>query len=225
MWARRRESEFALRKERFAEPFYARHRSHVTGRPTGCGVTWLVFSGSVVVVSVAALFAGWEGMTASGWGDWVRAGAAVCIFLLIATGIRAGVRDQFRVRVLPYFERRVGDTDTWLAGEALLWHSRALDAAAARCGVTPLSAFASGDDLIPDEQVCWFEAAEGLRTTERLLAAGVAGTLPTEVVADLERLREALRRASAQEIRFGLLVREGSYASGHEMSLRKGSFF
>lgn len=225
MPTRRLEREFARRREPFAGPFYARHRSHVTGRPGGCGVAWLAFSGSVVVVSVLALVAGWVGVTAGGWGDGVRAVAAVGIFLLLAAGIRAGVRDQFAVRVLPYFERPVGWTDTFLAGEALVWHSRAVDEAAARCGVAPLSAFASGDDLIPGERVCWFAAADGLRTVERLLAADVAESHPPEVVADLERLRQALGRASDQGIRFGLLVREGLFASGHEMSVQQGSFF
>jgi len=216
---------FALRRERFAEPFYTRHRAHVTGRPSGCGVAWLVGAGTVAVVNLTALVVGWSTQMYLGWLDWVGAGAAVILFLLVVAGVRAGVRDQFRVTVLPYFEREVGDIDTFLAGEGLLWHSRALDEVAVQCGVTPLSAFASGDDLIRGELVCWFEAAEGLRTTERLLEADVAGTLSTGVVTDLERLRDALRRASDQGIRFGLLVREGSYASGHEMSLRRGSFF
>ena len=225
MWSRRRESMFALRKERFAEPFYTRHRAHITWGPNGCGVVWLVGSGTVVMVNLTALVAGWKFQMGIGWLDWVGAGVAVIFFLLIVAAVRAGIRDQFQVAVLPYFERQVGDIDTFLAGEALIWHSRELDEVAARCGVTPLSAFASGDDLIRGEQVCWFEAAEGLRTTERLLEPDVAGTLPAGVVTDLERLRDALRRASAQGIRFGLLVREGSYASGHEMSLRRGSFF
>lgn len=118
------------------------------------------------------------------------------LFLLFVWAAVAGYRDQFRVRVLPYFECAVGGTDTWLAGESLVWHSRALDEIAVRCGVTPLSAFASGDDLVAGEELQWFAPADALRTAERLLEADAAGSLPACVVSDLERLRDALRRAS-----------------------------
>ena len=101
----------------------------------------------------------------------------------------------------------------------------ALDEAATRSGVTPLSAFLSGDDLIPGEELRWFTPDDALRTAERLQEPDVAATLPAGVIADLERLRDALGRASGQGIRFCLLIREGSVTSGHEMSVRKGSFF
>jgi hypothetical protein len=227
MLARRKELILARRKERFAEPFYIRHRSHLSGPtgPAGCGTALLAAAGAVVLVNLIPIFAGWDDQYSAWSGDLIRAGVAAAIFLLLVWGLVAGVRDQFQVRVLPYFERPVGGIDTWLAGENLLWHSRSLDEAAARCGVAPLSAFASGDDLIPGEELSWFDPSDALRTAERVLEADVAQTLPAGVVTDLERLRDALRRASAQGIRFCLLVREGSVASGHEMSLRKGSFF
>lgn len=223
----RKELILAERKERFAETFYTKHCSHVasgTG-PSGCGAALMVASGAVALVNLISIFAGWDELISATWGDLIRAGVAIIIFLLFAVGFVAGARDRYRVRVLPYFERPVGGIDTWLAGENLLWHSRSLDEAARQCGVTPLSAFASGDDLVPGEQLCWFDPTDALRMAERLREADVAATLPAGVVTDLDRLRDALRRASAQGIRFCLLVREGSYASGHEMSIRKGSFF
>ena len=206
----------ARRKERFAEPFYARHRSHITGVP-GCGLALLAVSGTVAAIN-------W-GFALDGQGGMVYALAASALFLMFVWSAVAGYRDQFRVRVLPYFERPVGGTDTWLAGESLVWHSRALDEIAVQCGVTPLSAFASGDDLVVGEVLQWFEPADALRTVERLLEADVAVSLPVGVVSDLERLRDALRLASAAGVRFCLLVREGSFANGHEMSVRKGTFF
>jgi hypothetical protein len=103
--------------------------------------------------------------------------------------------------------------------------TRALDKIAARYGVTPLSSFASGDDLVVGEELHWFAPEDALRTAERLLEADVTESLPVGVAADLERLRDALRPASAAGVRFCLLVREGSLASGHQMGVRKGSFF
>ena len=72
--------------------------------------------------------------------------------------------------------------------------------------VTPLSAFASGDDLVAGEELQWFAPEDALRTAARLLETDEAAALPAGV-------------------RFCLLVREGSFAIGHEMSARKGSFF
>jgi len=128
------------------------------------------------------------------------------------------------VRLLPYFERPLGGAETWLAGKSLLSHSRRLDAAAAQFGVQPLSEFASGDDMIRDEKLCWFSAEDGLRTVERLTQPDVT-SFPTEVISDLVRLRDALRLACAKEVQFCLLLREGSFASGQEMDQRRGSFF
>ena len=204
------------RNEQIAEPFYARHRSHVTGVP-GCGLALVAAAGTVAAIN-------W-GFALDGQGGTVYALAASALFLLFVWSAVTGYRDQFRVRVLPYFERPVGGTDTWLAGESLLWNSRALDEIAVRCGVTPLSAFASGDDLVAGEVLQWFAPEDALRTAERLLEADAVESLPAGVVSDLERLRDALRLAGAQGVRFCLLVREGSFASGHEMSVRKGSFF
>lgn len=92
-------------------------------------------------------------------------------------------------------------------------------------GVRPLSEFASGDDLVPGEKLCWFSAEDGLRTAERLTQPDAAASFSAEVHSDLVRLRDALRAACAEGVRFCLLLREGSTASGHEMDQRKGSFF
>ena len=225
--ALRHEELMAVRQERFAEPFFSRHRSHkiVPMRLSGCGLVFLVASGIVVLGTVTHLLVGWNDPTAARWSNLSRAVVAVALLLLFTAGALLAVRDQLQVRVLPYFERSVGDIDTWLAGEHLLNHSRRLDEVAAQRGVTPLSAFASGDDLISGEELTWFDPTDALGTTKRLLEADVAATLPVEVVADLERLRDALGRASSLRVRFCLLVREGGTASGHEMSLRQGSFF
>jgi hypothetical protein len=227
MGSRRLDAILARREAEFAEPFYARHRAHLVASEgvNGCAIGCLGATGTVALVTLATAVVGLDGVTVPSWGDAARAAVAVALFLTFAAGAVAASRDRYRVAVLPYFERPVGDTDTFLAGEELLRHSRALDEAAARCGVTPLSAFASGDDLIPGETLTWFDPADALRTTERLLASDALAALPAGVAADLGLLRDSLGRASGQGIRFCLLLREGSFASGHEMSVRRGSFF
>jgi hypothetical protein len=204
------------RREQFADVFFRRHRRHIVGALVRT-VVRLAVSGTLATYTLVPIFAG--------RGNAILASVATAVFLFFLLSFGVSVRDWFRVRVLPYFECRLGGADTWLAGESLLWHSRVLDEIATACGVTPLSAFASGDDLVPGEELHWFDSGDALRTTERLLDADVAAALPVAVVADLERLRDALRLAVERGVRFCLLVREGSFASGWEMDLRKGSFF
>ena len=147
------------------------------------------------------------------------------IFLLLVFATYQSIRSQFRVRVIPYFERPLGQKDTWLSGENYLQHSRMLDEIATRIGVQPLSEFASGDDLIRGESLHWFQPENALRTTERLLQTDISATLPSTVVSDLTRIRDALRLACSQSVKFCFLIREGASTSGLEMERRKGSFF
>jgi hypothetical protein len=87
-------------------------------------------------------------------------------------------------------------------GKALSRHLERLDAVASAAGTTmPGSFLGFGDDD-------WFDAADGLRTAEALLAAIRPGSVKlrdkTAVRADLEALRDALRSALAAGTRFHL---------------------
>ena len=224
---RRFEELMRTRQERFAEPFFRRHHTHQTSplRLVGCGPVLLGLAGLTALGTLAHLIFGWNDPTAARWANLIRAGVALAFFLLFVVGAWAAIRDGLHVVVLPYFERRVGEIDTFLAGEHLLNHSRRLDEIATELGLIPLSEFASGDDMIHGEKLTWFDPTEALRTTERMLEVEVAATLPVEVVEDLEKLRHALARSSAQGIRFCLLIREGRSVSGAEMDARQGNFF
>jgi len=203
-------------EKQFSAVFYARHRQHVIG-----GLRWFA-----ILLTISGTAAGilWV-LLLRGQGNVFLTSVATAICLVLAWAACMNVPDLFRARLLPYFERRVGQTNTWLAGKSLLWHSRRLDAAAAEFDVRPLSEFASGDDMVQGENLCWFSSEDGLRTTERLTQQDAAESLPVEVVSDLVHLRDALRLASEQGVDFCLLLREGSGASGHEMDQRRGSFF
>lgn len=152
---------------------------------------------------------------------------AFCLaaFLYFAVALMIGIRDSFRVRVLPYFERRLGNGTSFLMGKSLLEHSRSLDEIAKQLGATPLSDFATGDDMVCFEKLNWHEPAEAMRTTQQLLNSEAAAAFPEDLRSDLKALENALAEACRQNVRFGLLLREGSCASGLEMDRRKGSFF
>lgn len=212
--------------QQLAAPFAERHRAHLSaGSELGCNLVLVALPALALAGVLAPVALGWEDWRTAGWGLWVRAAIATAFLVMFGVGLVLACREQFQIRLLPYFEREVGDTDTWLAGEHLLWHSKALDDAASRLGLTPLSAFSSGDDLIRGETLRWFDAGEALPTIKRLLEPEIIESFPAGVASDLQLLQQALQRAAAQQIRFGLMLRESSGASGHEMSLRRGSFF
>lgn len=223
---RRMAAHLARCDQQMAAPFAERHRAHLNaGSELGCNLVLVALPALALAGVLAPVALGWETLQSAGWGLWWRAGIAAAFLVLFGGGLVLAYREQLQVRLLPYFEREVGQTDTWLAGEALLWHSKALDDAACQLGLTPLSAFRTGDDLIRGETLRWFDAVGALATVERLLEPDVLEHLPAGVASDLQRLRQALQRAAAQGIRFGLILRESNGASGHEMSLRRGSFF
>lgn len=158
------------------------------------------------------------------------AAAAIALFLLFGVlGGLGGVYDTWRyVRIIPYFRSQVGDTDTFLAGEALAQFCSQLDAAAIAAGVLRLSAFGFNDDLF-GEPLTWHRADDGLKTVTALRNALTTEklTLPCtdSVLEDLRKLEHALSRAAEQDIPFCLLLRHGNTTSGHEWSVRQGTAF
>jgi hypothetical protein len=207
-------------KRQFADAFYRRHRWHIIRVATRMTIL-LVIAAALAGTNLFSFFKGKGDTTSAG----IAAAVFSAIFLFLAFAIWRGIHDLFRVRVLPYFEHPLGQKDTWLADENFLRHSRQLDEIAARLGVRPLSEFASGDDMIWGESLCWFSPDDALRTTERLLQTDVTASLPSAVVSDLTHIRDSLRLACSKSVKFCFLVREGTSASGPEMERRKGSFF
>lgn len=130
--------------------------------------------------------------------------------------------------VIPYFDRQVGEIDTYCHGKVLARHLAGLDESAAAAGLTPLSRFGWNDDM-RGEPLIWHEALAGLKTTKALLASLRDSDLAIPehegVVADLERLAHALARADAAGIRFCLLLSYATGTSGLEWERRRGTCF
>jgi hypothetical protein len=185
------------------------------------------------VVAIAATGTLAVGLTLGAVFDGVPtalAAIACAAFLLFGLlGGIGGLYDTWRyVRIIPYFQRRVGEIDTFLAGEALARRLRCLDRLAAFCGVTPLSEFGFNDDL-RNEPLLWHPADHGLQSVHALLSALEEKSDVVEdravLVRDLQKLEHALSRAAQQGIPFCLLLRHGNATSGHEWSVRQGTAF
>lgn len=131
-------------------------------------------------------------------------------------------------RILPFFEKQVGQTDTWLSGEALARNCRALDEAAAAHGLVPLSEFGY-EEAPPGEESEWRDASRGVETAKGL--AELVGRLPrlvddpAQVQVELELLEDALAKASYRGIRFCLHLRCSDFVCPAEIAARKGSYF
>lgn len=155
-------------------------------------------------------------------------------------------------RLVPYFERPLGgtkwgafkktigtldfkvsseplDTATWGAfrrGFALAHGLDVLERRASQLGVTPLSAFGFGDDVL-GQIVVWHSASAGLQTVRALIASSHREALGLNLLEDLHALEVALQMAEAAALRFAIVVRIGSDEWIHhsEMSQRDGSFW
>ncbi|MBX3435743.1 MAG: hypothetical protein KF847_20690 [Pirellulales bacterium] len=99
----------------------------------------------------------------------VFAAAALAVCLLFGLfGNVMSLIDVRSVRLTPYFQRTVGEIETFLSGKALARNLRFLDDRAVQQGVEPLSSFGFADDLLGETPV-WRQPAEGLRTCRALL--------------------------------------------------------
>jgi hypothetical protein len=142
------------------------------------------------------------------------------------------------VRVLPYFQSEVAETNTFTAGHALARNWERLDRLAAELGYPLLSHFGFADDRDGDTLV-WHSATEGVgivNAIKREVASdpmrwfgrgpsGASDANANELLSDLDRMSKALARAAERSIPFALVVRLGNGASLMEMAQRKGSFF
>lgn len=160
-----------------------------------------------------------------GYGSVVLASIAGAFAVFAIISAWASTADMFIACVIPFFESEVGNTHTFLSGRHLLWNSRRLDEICVELGVTPLSAFASEDPLFKRDAAVLFDAMDGLITVEALIEAGERYSFSAKLSSDLNKLRNALRKASDKHIRFSLHLREGNTASTPEMEARGGSYF
>jgi hypothetical protein len=206
-----------IRKRRasFSEVYYKVHERRTR--------RMLIWSG--LQFSVAALLSGvgfWQLLYGPGV---LLPGLFTSTFLVMLGCTVLSTIDLFRVRIVPYFERKLGNVDTWEGGRSLLAHSRDLDDLTAFLGLPALSQFASGDDMVEGEELAFFPPETALPTVEKLILRSKASRFPKDLVSDLNRLRDALKFAAENKVQFCFLLREGSSSSGQEMAIRRGSFF
>ena len=165
------------------------------------------------------------------WSVWpVLTALAFAIFLLFGViGGLGGFCETFHyVRIMPYFQRSLGEIDTFLVGKALVRSLKQLDAVAVDKGVQPLSSFGFKDDL-RGETLVWYAPSEGLQTVEALLneleRLEIPEAIRNGILKDLCSWKDALQRASTENVQFCILLRHGNSTSGHEWDVRKGSAF
>lgn len=186
---------------------------------------WMI--GRVLILGIVSL----GGVALTCWTEFpaVLAALALALFTFTLAADLLSWNDTSRwVRIIPYFERRVGEIDTFLAGESLARQFLALEKLAAKSGCRPLSDFGFNDDLA-GESLVWHPAEAGLETV-RTLREEVThdpGSVPdaAAVDADLERWQYALARARDTQIPFCVLLRVGNATCAQEWEVRRGTAF
>lgn len=123
-------------------------------------------------------------------------------------------------RIIPYFEKSLGESEPFAGGVALARQSQQLDELALSAGVTPLSSYGFNDDFA-GQVVTWHEPALALASIRAILPKLAPDEL--RLRRDLELLTEWLNRAAARRIRFALLLRTTHAVADAEKEKRQGS--
>ncbi|HYF50576.1 MAG TPA: hypothetical protein VEJ63_14285 [Planctomycetota bacterium] len=161
-------------------------------------------------------------------------GAALIAGWLLREYLRALRREG--CSIVPYFEREIGGIDTFASGYAVARNCQRLDELAQRVGAEPLSEFGYEDDIHAyflgvkafENRLKWFDATRGRVAISKLLGAVRADPSGFKdadaIIAELERIEHALRKAAAANVRFCLLCR-GEGVSPMEIEKREGTFW
>lgn len=124
-------------------------------------------------------------------------------------------------RIVPYFEKSLGEPEPFSGGAALAQNSEHLDELAAAAGANPLSSFGFADDF-QGEPIKWHEPALAVATIKVISPQVSAGE--AELRRDLEALSEFLSRAASRKTRFALVIRTAHALSDAEKQRRQGFF-
>lgn len=187
-----------------------------------CGCLLPLIVAAVTATSIYAMFL----VQAPTIWNGVRLLLSAAFLLWFSREFLHGLKDRRRASVFPYFERNVGDIDTFRKGRTLAERFAEVDSLAVTLSVTPLHTFGFNDDL-DGETLEWHDAALGLASVTPLLKhLRQHPNLISDqegVIEDLERIERALEKAREKRIRFSLLINVGDGYTSQEHLVRKGS--
>lgn len=124
-------------------------------------------------------------------------------------------------RVVPYFEKALGETTPFAGGRALAENAERLDGLAQAADLPPLSSFGFADDAL-GEAVTWHEPALALATLRALLQQ-ISPSEPA-LKRDLEAFADLLELAASKRTRFALLLTTTYAVTDAERQKRQGFF-
>lgn len=157
---------------------------------------------------------------------------AFCAAVFLMFGLVGGLGSLYDtyhyIRIIPYFQRTLGEIDTFLAGRSIARYLAQLDAIAVEQNVQQLSTFGFADDLA-GEELHWHDPTLALQSIAAIQNAldctYVPNSIRKAILDDLKKWQYALERAASEGVQFCLLLRHGNSTSGHEWDIRKGSAF
>lgn len=195
--------------------------------------TWAWLAGGLLVSGGAALFFGlgcFHDLPPFILFSMAPLAILAFLVLLLFTPSMCVWKSDYAVCILPYFQKShpsVAGRCSFLSGKALGRNCTYLDALAQDAGLATLSQFGFDDDL-RDKRVTWHDPEHGLRAISGLRTAlRQDPSLLREtdaVIADSALVEANLQDAVRLQAPFRLLLRYGSWASGHEMDVRQGYF-
>lgn len=183
---------------------------------------WLICVPLLVLGSFAAGFAYVIAMGAGGILQVLGLGA---VLWMMTSVVRAHIKAWREARIFPYYDKMLPKAETYLSGQALLRNCLHLDRLAKERGITSISDYGFPDAL-KGETVVWHDATKGLETVEGLIEAVSAKPADVDdsvaVLSELQKIREAFKRAAQEGIRFSFLIEDMGGTNAMVWEQRKG---
>ena len=163
-----------------------------------------------------------------GVGELVRLFGLAAFVIFFGCGLGSAFQTARHTGIVPYFQQRLGEIETFARGKAIAKNCQALDELAEQKVLRPLSAFGFNDDF-SGEVLTWHAPEEGLATVSGLLSALRASPQmireSAEIIEELTAVEHALRIACERGVPFCLLLYTAAGTNAMEWEQRKGSCF
>jgi len=162
------------------------------------------------------------------WGELLRLFGLAAFTLYFGSMLWDAFHTARHTGIVPYFQQKLGEIQTFIGGLAIAESCQALDELAVQWGLSPLSAFGFNDDFA-GEELTWHAPEQGLAAVSGLLSALRARPKligkQSQIIEELAAIEHALRIARDRGIPFCLLLYTAGSTNAMEWEQRKGSCF
>ena len=185
----------------------------------------MIFSAEIVISLILTIFCFTKSTIVDISGIGVFSGI---VFFLLVYFSPIFIEDLNYVEIYPYFEKSVGNIDTFASGSAIARRINLLDTLAKEVNLPAMSSFGYKDSW-KNKKLTWYNADDALPTITALL--DIISKEPdvindsANIKSELEKIYDAITKAKEHGIKFCFVMNFIGYTNSMEHEKREGSFF